>query len=466
MSDHKQLQEYIENEKRRGVHHDDIKNKLIEHGWHHDMVEQGMNGTSQQPTLQNQSTTNTKKPKRLALYVVGIIALCAIGFGGVFAYTSIYRSPERIVVSMFEQLDNLDSFAFTASASGNLSFEDFADPEVIGKTTGGLLTAEEAQSYTQDFQLSFIGQMNNFSDPNTLEYDTTLTTKNNLTLSVVSFPDLTYINIKEYPGIELLFDASTVLDRWILFDINEIQSQLGLGPLVEEIEKQQAEEPELLTPEQIEELKEQFFSENVFDLTKRSDDTLIDGKPMYHFDFVLNKQGLKQVIANLQRMLEQEGFTEEAAQDLISILDEEGVTLSGELWVGKDNYQLHKITTNIRMLGEGEAAKGGIDTVFTIQLSKHNEPITIEAPTEYVTVQELLNEILSASMFGLPMGDDQDIVNPFDFNTQGQPDSDGDGMTDDYEKIFGTDPNNVDSDGDGYTDLEEIENGYDPTTAQ
>lgn len=41
-------------------------------------------------------------------------------------------------------------------------------------------------------------------------------------------------------------------------------------------------------------------------------------------------------------------------------------------------------------------------------------------------------------------------------------DSDADGLTDDEEKIIGTDPNKADTDGDGYLDLAELKSGYDP----
>ncbi len=42
-------------------------------------------------------------------------------------------------------------------------------------------------------------------------------------------------------------------------------------------------------------------------------------------------------------------------------------------------------------------------------------------------------------------------------------DSDGDGLDNKHEKLFGTDPNNVDTDGDGFSDYREISRGYDPT---
>lgn len=41
-------------------------------------------------------------------------------------------------------------------------------------------------------------------------------------------------------------------------------------------------------------------------------------------------------------------------------------------------------------------------------------------------------------------------------------DSDQDGLSNDEEKTFGTDPNNPDTDGDGYSDGIEIKSGYDP----
>lgn len=44
-------------------------------------------------------------------------------------------------------------------------------------------------------------------------------------------------------------------------------------------------------------------------------------------------------------------------------------------------------------------------------------------------------------------------------------DSDNDGLTDDQEKIFGTDPAKADTDGDGYKDGEEVKGGYDPLVA-
>ena len=50
-------------------------------------------------------------------------------------------------------------------------------------------------------------------------------------------------------------------------------------------------------------------------------------------------------------------------------------------------------------------------------------------------------------------------------NSGGDPDTDGDGLTDSEEAALGTDPNNPDSDGDGINDGDEVAAGTDPTNA-
>ncbi|MEK7639979.1 MAG: hypothetical protein AAB424_02490 [Patescibacteria group bacterium] len=52
---------------------------------------------------------------------------------------------------------------------------------------------------------------------------------------------------------------------------------------------------------------------------------------------------------------------------------------------------------------------------------------------------------------------------PVDANVNGSADLDSDGLTNDQERLYKTDPLNPDTDGDGYKDGAEIATGYDPT---
>ncbi|MBI3417732.1 MAG: Ig-like domain-containing protein [Verrucomicrobia bacterium] len=67
--------------------------------------------------------------------------------------------------------------------------------------------------------------------------------------------------------------------------------------------------------------------------------------------------------------------------------------------------------------------------------------------------QQSLTTPNSGSTFNIPQ---------FTLAPSTQPDSDGDGLTDDAELIMGTDPNNPDTDGDGIPDGAEVQQGQDP----
>lgn len=55
------------------------------------------------------------------------------------------------------------------------------------------------------------------------------------------------------------------------------------------------------------------------------------------------------------------------------------------------------------------------------------------------------------------------IAAPLDAQPSSTIDTDGDGLTDLQERLFGTDPLRADTDGDGYADGMEVQNGYSPT---
>lgn len=71
----------------------------------------------------------------------------------------------------------------------------------------------------------------------------------------------------------------------------------------------------------------------------------------------------------------------------------------------------------------------------------------------YNLILELGSGMSSADLMRIPVADS---------NLDVGLDSDGDGLSDEVEASFGTDPNNPDTDGDGYSDKEEILAGFNP----
>jgi hypothetical protein len=69
------------------------------------------------------------------------------------------------------------------------------------------------------------------------------------------------------------------------------------------------------------------------------------------------------------------------------------------------------------------------------------------------------------TIFGNASGGDGSDIGAVEMNLLGGPDSDGDGMSDDFETFFGAIDPNADTDGDGLTNLQEFQAGTNPLDA-
>lgn len=136
--------------------------------------------------------------------------------------------------------------------------------------------------------------------------------------------------------------------------------------------------------------------------------------------------------------------------------------------VYRDQFRIQRSTVN-------EILSDGMYINF-VYVPEDNIPITfhIDLFLEYFSTQT--NKLIFLNARGEPLEGSEEVIltkrkrswtwNPVDpdftaFLTGGQ-DSDGDGLTDRMESLYGMDPDNPDTDGDGYTDAEEFAMGWDP----
>ncbi len=145
-----------------------------------------------------------------------------------------------------------------------------------------------------------------------------------------------------------------------------------------------------------------------------------------------------------------------------------------EIWIGKDDKLIYRTKISgmfdeefINMIEDEMIARGDAvekntisgDGLFKfnidVSMSDFNQQVEINEPEEAESFMEVLKTVFSNSYGN---------IEPVDLNKwreKGE-DFDNDGLPDEIETIYGTDPNNPDTDGDGYTDGEEIASGYDP----
>ncbi|MFA7169766.1 MAG: hypothetical protein WC178_02840 [Candidatus Paceibacterota bacterium] len=230
-------------------------------------------------------------------------------------------------------------------------------------------------------------------------------------------------------------------------------------------------------------------SDSILKFSEDLGDENVDGVDLFHYRVKLDTEESFKVVAGLigetfmaegmeseassfMERFESEAEELDKARGLIDfILDRMKI----EIWVGKNDNLIYRVKidgtfdrdfieayADERALLEGENASSGIGieadtTEFNLSfgldysLSNFNEAVVRE-PENAKDFQIIIDSFASQSEDGI-------------FSNMGMIDTDGDGLSDDQEKFYGSDPSNPDTDGDGYKDGEEVENGYDPVSA-
>jgi hypothetical protein len=109
-----------------------------------------------------------------------------------------------------------------------------------------------------------------------------------------------------------------------------------------------------------------------------------------------------------------------------------------------------KDATIIDIPNDSDNPKINISFSMDFKNKDFNEPVKIEKPEGAASLVQEISNMLGSFVPGLGGGE---LYNK---------DSDGDGLTDDMERLYGTDINNPDTDGDGFKDGQEVDNDFDP----
>ncbi len=175
---------------------------------------------------------------------------------------------------------------------------------------------------------------------------------------------------------------------------------------------------------------------------------------------------------------------EENKEEILAVMDEVLANVKTEIWIGKKDKMIYKMAMSgnfdeefMESLEEKmekiEKEKrpnpesidysefednnkydnntGELSFSMSITMSDFNQPINISKPEEAEDLMKVLEEAMAGVMGGM--------MSP---GISSGDDSDQDGLNDEMEEFYGTDPNNPDTDGDGHNDGNEVSRGYNP----
>jgi hypothetical protein len=163
-------------------------------------------------------------------------------------------------------------------------------------------------------------------------------------------------------------------------------------------------------------------------------------------------------------------LSQDALKNLIRAYFDDHFLITGK------SGDLQKQVIDIKNADPSAFLSSGLSLIFYVKLQPNDYPVTFETNMffEFFTTQT--NKLALRDKLGRPYPGDRDALitthlatftfdparpdfSRYDFDGF---DSDGDGIADQYEALYGLDPFNPDSDGDGFSDFEEFFMGWDP----
>ncbi len=413
--------------------------------------------------------------------LVGVLGIAGVAWG-FLRYSS---SREAKIFASFEKLSAVKSFSFegTVLAKGEINPSQAMLAPLSGLSSSILNTDTSSSSALihTEVELSFRGsQDDSIQDNPASEVSYSVMVKQGdeiypeVTLNSVAKDKKIALRVPQIPMLGS-FDLSSLNNQWVELDIAALQEQFA-GIIPEDVTKKlEAKNAEDL--KKLENVKKIVARKPPIKVTKRFAVETLDGVRTQPYGFTLNRKNAEAVIQKLVEQSVQTGVTPEDAQMLREVLVNVK-KFDGTVWLGQKNGLPYRIKLFLQFT-DPETQKL-VDANMTWNFKGFNQPVTISFPTNTMSVEQAFQTILSQLMqtdmstlstlstttvsneFGLPQELGQvggaQMLNPA-VNTE---DTDGDGLLDIQESVFGTDPRNKDTDGDGYEDKVEIDSGHDP----
>lgn len=285
--------------------------------------------------------------------------------------------------------------------------------------------------------------------------------------------------------------------KWIKIDPQEIANlagQLGAGqvkiPTADELRARQEIIRDAIRKHPLLLVREDLGDDRVGDVST------------YHYRVGISRDAIGALITTLATQFgvpsAQVEEAQHALQDPVVAARMDGV--AGEAWISKKEQDILRLAVPID-IGEANGSKAAGNIV--VEFSDWGKPVTVDAPTDVKTIQELLGgflgggglgglgvgsppsatgtpgsapELLPGATPGTPQSGTGAPTSALPLNVGGPintpqvqfkigigPDSDGDGLSDSEEARYGSDPHQADTDHDGFLDGVEVQRGYNPT---
>ena len=436
--------------------------------------------------LQNHSTGSKMK---ILIFVVVVILLLAAGGAGAFYYYNQMMLPAKAFSAALTKMGQMKSGKVSAELVIDAKIKSYPQEISTDSLTGSTTASEQKYNLKLTNQTSFSKVSDDFYQSMT-ESSITLPDQlkemlggnGTLQLSTIS-ADKNKLFLK-VGGLDLApVQYSFLNNLWIAFDVEAVQEQYLHSTTTFD---NKAAVNDII----------KIYQKNSFVVLKMVGQEDVSGTPSDHYSASVDKDKLKQFILQANQLAKEKYQGQASSVDNVSAsqIDEylAGISVDGDFWISRQDGYFTKTKINFIFNNYNGTE---VNTDLTLAFSDYNQTITITAPTNFKTSNEVISEIMgnislmspsssvvtstlstsTLSSLNQNVSSSSATSSQIECSFEGSKfstapnkidltvDSDKDGLPDYWEKFFGTDPNKVDTDGDGHKDFDEIKNGYSPT---
>ncbi len=392
--ENKELSDYISKELARGVSVDELRDVLLGAGWPTSDVDEHLAHVKNQglPEVTDahsfiihespKPNRFISKPVKVTAVALGVLLL--LGGAAFASYTYIAPPPAKVLEEATQKFQDMKSFDFSGkitvdvTSEGDLFSNNYwvkdlqlnPGERIAGSTstqfgidfTGSADVTDEAHPKT-DLKVDFEGGPFTFGI-NMRQIDKTLFFKFDQLPEVVE-------GVSKYAGV------------WIKADLEEISKQFGIGI---DLENGQPD----LTDGQKQQLEDLYNSAHFFNgVTKLAGDS-IDSEKMHHYALTIDKQGLKNYMDQVNRIVASAGGFTDSYEEVFDTIEFSNV----EVWVGKSDKMIHRISGVVYQKPNSSSINPSGSLNFLMNFRNFNNPKPIEAPTDTRNITDVINEFM------------------------------------------------------------------------
>ena len=402
-----QLLDYIKQCLERGLDQKEIKNSLKSVGWQEKDIDEAFSSVKTSVPYKPSANTNSqqnpisfslqeKKANKILITFISVISVLILGSGAAFGYFYYLKeTPEKVIDKMKIHLVDIKTFECQGEIKTKITMPDAkaSFSNFLSDTLFQEPTHQKVDKKTKDFFISFNSQLDVSDSQNpkgsfifkikTDALKELTQQENSFDLESRFFNDTLYFKLESLPNsssfdINILstFLNNFLANQWLKFEIRE-----------------DLKDKEMLQNEN-EKINQLINQAQVFKITEKLANDKIDGTETYHYKFLIDNNELKKrknILFSDETETNNENLSNKESTEFDKWFESLG-NLTGEIWIGKKDYYIYKITilsepTQLNQIGE--------QLSITLLFKNYNKPLQIEAPSSAKNLDDIFNEMFN-----------------------------------------------------------------------